>query len=97
MTWRGIPIILSDKVPVEKGKTKFILVRTGVERQGVVGPSSLELEGQSQTPAWRCALGSTVPASRRTSSRQATSLVALTDDARGAPTTSRVDNFHDYS
>ena len=27
----------SDKVPVEDGKTKFILVRTGEERQGVVG------------------------------------------------------------
>ena len=37
ITWRGIPIIPSDKVPVEKGKTKFILVRTGEERQGVVG------------------------------------------------------------
>ena len=37
ITWRGIPIIPSDKVPVVKGKTKFILVRTGEERQGVVG------------------------------------------------------------
>ena len=37
ITWRGIPIVPSDKVPVEKGKTKFILVRTGEERQGVVG------------------------------------------------------------
>ena len=37
ITWRGIPIIPSDKVPVEKGKTKIILVRTGEERQGVVG------------------------------------------------------------
>ncbi len=37
ITWRGIPIIPSDKVPVENGKTKFILVRTGEERQGVVG------------------------------------------------------------
>ena len=37
ITWRGIPLIPSDKVPVEEGKTKFILVRTGEERQGVVG------------------------------------------------------------
>ncbi len=37
ITWRGIPLIPSDKVPVEDGKTKFILVRTGEERQGVVG------------------------------------------------------------
>ena len=37
ITWRGIPLIPSDKVPVEDGKTKIILVRTGEERQGVVG------------------------------------------------------------
>src|SRR5258705_209660 len=37
ITWRGIPLVPSDKVPVEDGKTKVILVRTGEERQGVVG------------------------------------------------------------
>jgi hypothetical protein len=37
LTWRGIPLIPSDKVPVEDGKTKIILLRTGDKRQGVVG------------------------------------------------------------
>ena len=53
ITWRGIPIIPSDKVPVEKGKTKFILVRTGEERQGVVGLYQPGLVGE-QAPACRC-------------------------------------------
>lgn len=29
ITWRGVPIIASDKVPVVDGETKFLLVRTG--------------------------------------------------------------------
>ena len=69
ITWRGIPLIPSDKVPVEDGKTKFILVRTGEERQGVVGCSS---------PVWSankrrgCRCGS--PASTRRRSPDISSL-----------------------
>jgi len=37
LTWRGIPLIPSDKVPVEGGKTKILLLRMGQKRQGVVG------------------------------------------------------------
>src|SRR6202046_4301888 len=37
LTWRGIPLIPSDKVTVEDGKTKILLLRVGDKRQGVVG------------------------------------------------------------
>jgi len=37
ITWRGIPIIPSDKVPLAEGKTKVLLLRVGEQRQGVVG------------------------------------------------------------
>src|SRR6187402_3734011 len=37
LTWRGIPLIPSDKVPVADGKTKILLLRVGDKRQGVVG------------------------------------------------------------
>lgn len=37
ITWRGVPIIPSDKLAITKNKTNILLVRTGVERQGVVG------------------------------------------------------------
>lgn len=37
ITWRGIPLIPSDKVPVADGKTKVLLLRVGDKRQGVVG------------------------------------------------------------
>ena len=37
VTWRGVPVIPSDKVPVADGKTKVLLLRVGEQRQGVVG------------------------------------------------------------
>lgn len=49
ITWRGIPLIPSDKVPVEKGKSKIILLRTGESRQGVVGLYQPNLPGE-QSP-----------------------------------------------
>ncbi|MET3880984.1 MULTISPECIES: family 2A encapsulin nanocompartment shell protein [Chitinophaga] len=49
ITWRGIPLIPSDKVPVENGKSKIILLRTGESRQGVVGLYQPNLPGE-QSP-----------------------------------------------
>src|SRR5690349_5683789 len=37
LTWRGIPIVPSDKVPVTKNKSSILLLRVGEKRQGVVG------------------------------------------------------------
>lgn len=49
LTWRGIPLIPSNKVPIENGKSKIILLRTGESRQGVVGLYQPNLPGE-QTP-----------------------------------------------
>ncbi len=49
LTWRGIPLIPSDKVPVADGKTKIILLRVGEKRQGVVGLFQPGLAGE-QSP-----------------------------------------------
>ena len=49
LTWRGLPLIPSDKVPIENGKTKVLLVRTGEARQGVVGLYQPNLPGE-QSP-----------------------------------------------
>lgn len=49
ITWRGIPLVPSDKVPVEKGKSKIILLRTGESRQGVIGLYQPDLPGE-QSP-----------------------------------------------
>jgi len=96
LTWRGIPIIPSDKVAVKDGKTKFLLIRTGEERQGVVGLFQPGLAGE-QAP------GLSVRFAGINRSAIATylvtlysSLAVLTDDALGVLEDVRVDSFHDY-
>jgi hypothetical protein len=49
LTWRGIPLFPSDKIAVENGKSKILLVRTGAGRQGVVGLYQPNLPGE-QSP-----------------------------------------------
>jgi hypothetical protein len=46
ITWRGIPLIPSDKVPVVDNKTKILLLRVGEKRQGVVGLFQPGLPGE---------------------------------------------------
>ena len=46
ITWRGVPLIPSDKVPVVGNKTKILLLRTGEKRQGVVGLFQPGLTGE---------------------------------------------------
>jgi|SRR6186713_145580 len=49
LTWRGIPLIPSDKVPVVEGRSPILLLRTGESRQGVVGLYQPNLPGE-QSP-----------------------------------------------
>jgi hypothetical protein len=49
LTWRGIPLVPSDKVPVADGKTSIMLLRVGDKRQGVVGLYQPGLPGE-QSP-----------------------------------------------
>jgi hypothetical protein len=66
ITWRGIPLIPSDKVPVADGKTKILLLRVGDKRQGVVGLFQPGVAA-SKARACRCASwASTIRPSRRT-------------------------------
>ncbi len=46
LTWRGLPLIPSDKVPVADGKSKILLLRVGDRRQGVVGLYQPGLPGE---------------------------------------------------
>lgn len=97
ITWRGIPVIPSDKVPLEEGRTKFLLVRTGEDKQGVVGLFQPGLEGE-QSP------GLSVRFTGINRFSIASYLVALysaaavlTDDALAVLDGVRVDHYHDYS
>ena len=97
MTWRGLPIIPSDKVPLADGKTKFLLLRTGESRQGVVGLFQPGLAGEQ-------GMGLSVRYMQIDRSAIASylvslycSLAVLTDDALAVLDDVEVDKIHDYA
>ncbi len=49
VTWRGVPLVPSDKIAVADGKSKILLLRVGDKRQGVVGLFQPGLPGE-QSP-----------------------------------------------
>ncbi|WP_198539321.1 family 2A encapsulin nanocompartment shell protein [Streptomyces graminilatus] len=97
LTWRGLPIIPSDKVPLENGRTKFLLLRTGESRQGVVGLFQPGLAGEQ-------GMGLSVRFMQIDRSAIASylvslycSLAVLTEDALAVLDDVEVDKFHDYA
>ena len=54
LTWRGLPLVPSDKVPLDAARAKILLLRTGEKKQGVVGLFQPGLPGEV-CPAFRCA------------------------------------------
>lgn len=46
LTWRGLPIVPSDKLPVKANKTDVLLMRVGERKRGVVGLFQPGLPGE---------------------------------------------------
>jgi len=97
LTWRGIPIIPSDKVPLTDGATKFLLIRTGEDRQGVVGLFRPGLVGEHAPGLSVRFAGINRLAIAQYLVVLYSSLAVLVDDALAVLDDVRVDIFHDYS
>ena len=46
LTWRGLPLIPTDKLRIKDGKTNILLLRTGEKKRGVVGLFQPGLPGE---------------------------------------------------
>jgi hypothetical protein len=97
ITWRGVPLIPSDKVPIdENGKTKILLLRVGEKRQGVIGLYQPGLAGQ-QSPGLSVrfmGIGRNAIASYLISLY--CSLAVLTEDALAVLDDVEVGKYHEY-
>lgn len=97
ITWRGIPIIPSDKVPVDDGKTKVLLLRVGEQRQGVVGLHQPGLAGERSPGLSVRFMG----INRRAIASYLVSLycsvAVLTPDALAVLDNVEVGKFHEYA
>ncbi len=96
ITWRGIPLIPSDKVGIEDGKSKIILIRTGESRQGVVGLYQPNLPGE-QTPGLSVRfMGINHKAIASYLVSLYCSLAVLTDDAIAVLEDVEIGKYHEY-
>ena len=96
LTWRGIPLVPTDKLKLEEGKTSILLLRTGESRQGVVGLYQPGLPGEQ-------GLGLTVKFGGINRKAIASylvslyfSLAVLTEDAIAVLENVDVEKYHDY-
>lgn len=97
ITWRGVPLVPTNKLAVTGGKTNIILLRAGVEKQGVVGLFQPGIPGEV-TPSLSIRFRGI------DRSAIASYLVSLycsaavhTDDALGVLQNVEVGNYYDYS
>jgi hypothetical protein len=97
ITWRGLPIVPSDKVPVKDGKTKVLLLRVGEQRQGVIGLYQPGLTGEQSPGLSVRFMGISRNAIASYLVSLYSSLAVLTPDALAVLDDVEVDKFHDYA
>lgn len=97
LTWRGLPIVPSDKLPLENGRTKIILLRTGEQRQGAIGLFQPCLTGEQSPGLSVRFMGINRQAISSYLISLYCSLALLTDDAIAVLDDVDVTRFHDYA
>jgi hypothetical protein len=96
LTWRGVPLIPSDKIGTENGKTSILLVRTGERRQGVVGLYQPNLPGQQSMGLSVRFMGINHKAIASYLISLYCSLAVLTDDALAVLDDVETGKYHEY-
>jgi Phage capsid-like protein len=96
LSWRGLPIIPSDKVRVTNSKSNILLLRTGESRQGVVGLYQPNLTGELSMGLSVRFMGINHKAIASYLISLYCSLAVLSDDALGVLENVDVGKYHDY-
>jgi hypothetical protein len=96
LSWRGLPLVPSDKVPIVDGKTKVLLLRVGESRQGVIGLYQPGLPGERGMGLSVRFMGISRNAIASYLISLYCSLAILTHDALGVLDDVEVDKYHDY-
>ncbi|CAL1241796.1 family 2A encapsulin nanocompartment shell protein [Candidatus Methylocalor cossyra] len=96
VTWRGIPLVPTNKLKIEDGKTQILLLRTGESRQGVVGLYQPGVPGEQGLGLSVKFMGINRKAIASYLISLYCSLAILTDDAAGVLENVEVGKYHDY-
>ena len=96
LTWRGLPLVPSNKVPVEGNRTKILLLRVGEKRQGVVGLYQPNLVGEQSLGLSVRFMGINRSAIASYLISLYCSLAVLTEDALAVLENVEVNKYHEY-
>jgi hypothetical protein len=97
ITWRGVPLIPSNKILIEDNKTSILLIRTGQSRQGVIGLYQPNLPGEQSLGLSVRFMGINHKAIASYLISLYCSLAILTDDAVAVLDNVEIDRFHTYN
>jgi Phage capsid-like protein len=96
LTWRGIPLVPSDKLGIKGEKSNILLLRTGEKKQGVIGLFQPGLPGEVTPSLSVRFMGINHKAIASYLISLYCSIAVLTDDAIGVLEGVNVDQYHEY-
>jgi hypothetical protein len=96
LTWRGIPLVPSDKLAIKGEKTNILLLRTGEKKQGVIGLFQPGLPGEVTPSLSVRFMGINHKAIASYLISLYCSVAVLTEDAIGVLEGVNVDQYHEY-
>jgi hypothetical protein len=96
LTWRGLPLVPSDKVAIKADKTNILLLRTGEKKQGAVGLFQPGIPGEVSPSLSVRFMGINHKAVASYLISLYCSLAILTEDAVGVLENVSVDQYHEY-
>jgi hypothetical protein len=97
LTWRGIPLIPSDKIPLKGNKTDVLLMRTGERKRGVVGLFQPGLPGEVSPSLTIRLMGIDPTGAAAYLLSLYCSVAVLTHDALGVLEGVTIDHFYEYA
>lgn len=97
ITWRGVPLIPSNKLPLEEEKTTIVLLRVGEAEQGVVGLQKTGVTGEVEPGLSVRYMGTNEHSVASHLVTRYFSAAVLTHDAIARLDNVFVGNYYDYS
>jgi hypothetical protein len=97
VTWRGLPLIPSDKLPIKANKTDILLLRTGERKRGCVGLFQPGIPGEISPSLSVRLMGLQPNGSAAYLLSLYCSVAILTHDALGVLEGVTIDHYHEYA
>jgi Phage capsid-like protein len=97
LTWRGLPLVPSDKMRIKDNKTEILLMRVGEQKRGVVGLFQPGLPGEVSPSLSVRLMGINQKGAAQYLLSLYCSVAALTHDALGALEGVKIDHYHEYT